>query len=143
MRNVILKGAVLLAALCLFAPAQGRAQTGGSAKGEAPQEEAAPPAPDYEADMLRLSEIMGALSYLRRLCDSADAAQWRERMEKLVGAEARDAGTRARLSGAFNQGYQGFALTYRTCTPSARVMVDRYLQEGERLSHAIASRFGG
>ena len=47
------------------------------------------------------------------------------------------------LAGAYNRGYRGYALTYRTCTPSATEAATRYLAEGERLSHAISGRFGG
>ncbi|MFT0892872.1 TIGR02301 family protein [Pseudochelatococcus sp. G4_1912] len=108
---------------------------------EALPNRAAPPG--YEPDLLRLSEVMGALSFLRKLCGASDAPQWHGRMSALIDSEARDAQTRARLAGAFNQGFNGFAITYRTCTPAAQMAVTRYLEEGERLSRLIASRFGG
>jgi len=56
----------------------------------------------YEPQLLRLSEILGALSYLQSICvDSTAAAAkaqeqdqlWRERMQNLMSAEA--AGQRA------------------------------------------------
>lgn len=101
----------------------------------------APPA-GYERELLRLSEVTGSLAFLRTLCGAADAGQWRERMEALMASEARDAEAQARISGAFNKGYRAFAITYRTCTPAAQVATARYLEEGERLTRAIASRFG-
>ncbi len=101
-----------------------------------------PPAP-YEKDLLRLSEIMGSLAFLRELCKAPDAGEWRTRMEALLDAEGVTPGRRERLAGAFNRGYKGFALTYRVCTPAAVEATARYLKEGEGLSRSIAGRFGG
>jgi len=50
---------------------------------------------------------------------------------------------RDRLAGAYNRGYRSYALTYRVCTPAAHEAAARFLAEGERLSHALAGRFGG
>ncbi len=55
----------------------------------------------------------------------------------------RHAGAARRLAGAYNRGFRGYSLTYRICTPAAGEAARRYLAEGERLSHAIAGRFGG
>lgn len=101
-----------------------------------------PPAP-YDRDLMRLSEIIGALAFLRGLCDGPDAAQWPSRMKALMEAEGVTPGRRDRLAGAYNRGYRGYALTYRVCTPAAHEAAGRFVVEGERLSHALASRFGG
>ncbi|MDO9428817.1 MAG: TIGR02301 family protein [Methylobacterium sp.] len=101
-----------------------------------------PPAP-YDRDLMRLSEIVGALAFLRELCADPDAAQWPVRMKALLEAEGVTPGRRDRLAGAYNRGYRGYALTYRVCTSSAREAATRFVTEGERLSHALASRFGG
>lgn len=113
----------------------------------APQEPAkpapeAPPAP-YEADLLRLSEIMGALAFLRDLCNDNDGTEWHKQMAALLEAEGVTAIRRARLAGAYNKGFRGFELTYRACTPHAREVIDRYLEEGRTLARNTASRFGG
>ena len=108
---------------------------------EPPPEE--PPPPAYEKELLRLSEIIGSLAFLRNLCGEADAAEWQKRMQALVDSEGTTAGRRERLAGAYNRGYQGFALTYRTCTPSALEATRRYLAEGEKLSRLLAGRYGG
>ncbi|TVR08979.1 MAG: TIGR02301 family protein [Salinarimonadaceae bacterium] len=97
--------------------------------------------PVYEAELLRLSEVIGALAFLRDLCGAADADEWPERMRQLIAAEGPERAPR--LAGAYNRGYGGFALTYRTCTPSAEVAMARYLDEGDRLSRLIATRYGG
>jgi uncharacterized protein (TIGR02301 family) len=100
-----------------------------------------PPAP-YEKDMRRISEILGALHYLRPLCGANDGQVWRDKMRDLIEAEGGPPDRRERLAGAFNEGYNGFQLTYRTCTPSADLAVRRYLEEGQKLSREIATRHG-
>jgi uncharacterized protein (TIGR02301 family) len=102
-----------------------------------------PPAPPYEKELLRLSEIVGSLAFLRSLCASTDAAEWPKRMQALLDSEGTTPARRERLAGAYNRGYRGYALTYRTCTPSATEATARYLKEGETLSRNLAGRFGG
>lgn len=100
------------------------------------------PPPPYEKDLRRISEILGALHYLRPLCGADDGAAWRDKMRALIDAEGGPADRRERLAGAFNEGYNGFQLTYRTCTPSADLAVRRYLAEGAKLTREIATRHG-
>jgi uncharacterized protein (TIGR02301 family) len=88
------------------------------------------PAP-YDRDLLRMSEIIGALAFLRGLCGSPDAADWPARMKALIESEGVTAARR------------DYALTYRVCTPAAHEAAARYVAEGDRLSHALAGRFGG
>ena len=102
-----------------------------------------PPPPPYEKELLRLSEIVGSLAFLRSLCAAADAAEWARRMQTLLDTEGTTPGRRERLAGAYNRGYRGFALTYRICTPSAAEATARYLKEGEQLSRNLAGRYGG
>lgn len=104
---------------------------------ESPQ----PPPPAYEPELLRLSEVIGALAFLRDLCDAPDAAQWPARMQTLIDAEGET--NAERLAGAYNRGYRAFAITYRVCTPAAERAIAGYLAEGERLSRSVARRFGG
>jgi uncharacterized protein (TIGR02301 family) len=96
--------------------------------------------PPYERDVRRISEILGALHYLRPLCGANDGPVWRDKMRALIDAEGGPADRRERLAGAFNEGYSGFQLTYRTCTPSADLAVRRYLEEGAKLTREIATR---
>ena len=109
---------------------------------EPPPAPEAPP-PPYEKEVLRLSEIVGSLAFLRALCASSDAAEWPKRMQALLESEGTTPARRERLAGAYNRGYRGYALTYRTCTPSATEATARYLKEGETLSRNLAGRFGG
>ena len=99
------------------------APAGGGARPEPP------PAP-YEKELLRLSEIIGSLAFLRSLCATPDATEWPQRMTALLDAEGTTPGRRERLAGAYNKGYQAFAMTYRVCTPSAAEASTRYVQGG-------------
>ena len=46
------------------------------------------------------------------------------------------------LTAAFNRGFRGYETTYRACTPNARLVIARYLDEAESLSREVASRYG-
>lgn len=101
------------------------------------------PPPPYEKDLLRLSEVLGSLAFLRSLCGGADAPEWQKRMQALMDAEGASPTRRERLAGAYNRGYRGYAITYRVCTPSATEATTRFLKEGENLSRSLAGRYGG
>ena len=88
-------------------------------------------------------EIMGALAYLRELCGAHDAEVFHAKMAALLSVEATTDARKERLAGAYNHGFQGYALTYRTCTPAAHVVIARFLDEASRVSKDLASRFGG
>lgn len=99
------------------------------------------PTPAYERQLLRLSEIMGAVHYLRGLC-GGEGENWRDDMAALLEAEAPSPERRARLVSRFNRGYHGFAASYSNCTDSALVILDRYMTEGAELAQDIANRYG-
>lgn len=101
-----------------------------------------PPAP-YEKELLRLAEIIGAMAMLRPLCAAPDASEWSRRMQILLETEGTTPGRKERLAGAYNKGYQAYALTYRVCTPSAQEASARFLREGEQLARTITGRYGG
>lgn len=101
------------------------------------------PAAPYETQTLRLSEILGALSFLRDLCAAGDGDDWRNKMTALLDAEAPSGPRRDRYVSAFNRGFRGYELTYRTCTPNARAAIARYLDEATRITGDIAYRYGG
>ena len=141
----------LMAALGLALPAPASSQQRPAARPNAkpPEKEkeslppAEPPPAPYDRELMRLAEIIGALSFLRGLCATPDAAEWPSRMSALMEAEGVTPGRRDRLAGAYNRGYRGYALTYRVCTPAATLAAGRFVAEGERLSQSLAGRFGG
>ncbi len=96
----------------------------------------------YEAELIQLSEILGSLHYLRPLCGEADKGRWRNEMQTLLESAAFPGDRRALLVTSFNRGYYSYEQTYRTCTPAARLAIQRFLDEGARLSRDIALRYG-
>jgi len=100
-----------------------------------------PPAP-YEAEFSRLAELLGALHYLRPLCGEKEAGRWRGEMQDLLETEQPAADRKDRLVASFNRGYQSYELTYRNCTPAANLAINRFLDEGAKLSRDIATRYG-
>jgi uncharacterized protein (TIGR02301 family) len=101
------------------------------------------PPPPYEPQLLRLAEILGALSYLRDICSAHDGDAWRGKMSSLLDAEAKTQTRRERLAGAFNRGFRGYEVIYRTCTPNADTVIARYLAEGGKIARDINYRYGG
>ncbi len=95
----------------------------------------------YEANLVRLAEIMGSLHYLRHLCGE-DGTKWRDEMQALLDAENPTPEDRSRLVASFNHGYRAFSNTYGSCTASAIEAIDRYVSEGEKLSRDTATRYG-
>ncbi len=108
----------------------------------APPAAPAPSAPPYDGGLLRLSEILGALHYLRPLCDSGEGSLWRDQMQALIDAEQADDIRRARFIDRFNRGYDSFKAVYRACTPAATLAIDRYTAEGSRIARDIVARYG-
>jgi uncharacterized protein (TIGR02301 family) len=126
--NVLPRGARIAAIaailLCLGAPAR-----------------ALDPVAPFQADLERLSEILGALHYLRAICGSNEGQKWRNEMQALVDTEAPNGDRRSRMIANFNRGYRGFQQAYRTCTPAADLAIRRYLDEGAKISREVTARY--
>lgn len=95
----------------------------------------------YDDKLMRLSEILGAVHYLRELCGANEGQYWRERMRELTEAEGSTALRRAKLARAFNQGYRSYSRTYNTCSPSAQTAITRFLTEGTELSEGMVKAY--
>ena len=98
------------------------------------------PAP-YDRDLQRLSEILGALHFLRGICNSNEGQKWRTEAQALIGAEAPSGTRREQMVAGFNRGYRGFQQTYRSCTPAADTVIHRYLEEGAKIARDITARY--
>lgn len=98
--------------------------------------------PPYEPDLLKLSEILGALHYIRPLCGAAEGTRWRDEMQGMLDAEQPSDTRRGQLIAAFNNGYESYRQVYRSCTDSAQLAAQRYLEAGAKLSRDIAARYG-
>ena len=101
------------------------------------------PPPPYEPQLLRLAEIIGALSYLRDLCGAGDGATFRAEFANLIDTEGTTPTRKETLAGAFNRGLRDYELTYRACTPAAREIVARFLDEAARIAKDVAARWAG
>ncbi len=113
-----------------------------------PSQPAGPPPPPvqdqpapYDPDLERLSEILGALHFLRGLCNFNDGQKWRNEAQALIDAEAPTGNRHDEMVASFNRGYRGFRESYRTCTPAADVVIHRYLQEGAKIARDITARY--
>ena len=97
----------------------------------------------YDGRLVRLSEILGSVHYLRQLCKASAEDDWRGTMQEILDAEAKDEPARRQLfTAAFNRGYRAFASLYTDCTSSAVVAEERYRNEGATLASEIAAQFG-
>jgi uncharacterized protein (TIGR02301 family) len=91
----------------------------------------------YDDKLLRLSEILGAVHYLRELCGNNDGQLWRDRMKELMNAEGSSALRRAKLTRSFNDGYRSYSRTYYSCTASAQTAIARFLTEGAEIADTL------
>jgi uncharacterized protein (TIGR02301 family) len=91
----------------------------------------------YDDKLMRLSEILGAVHYLRELCGANDGQTWRDRMRELMDAEGSSALRRARLTRSFNSGYRSYSRTYNSCTASAQTAINRFLAEGAEIADGL------
>lgn len=98
------------------------------------------PAP-FDNDLQRLAEILGALHYLRGICNANEGQKWRDQMQSLIDTEVPDGERRRKIVASFNRGYRGFQQTYRSCTPAADTAIRRYLDEGSKISREITARY--
>jgi len=141
LKSALAVAAIALAALSAQSPRAQQSASPAAAPAPATAGGSAASLP-YEGEMLRLSEIMGALHFLRRLCSSNGASDWRDQMQALLEAEQPDPERRARMIDRFNHGYESYRSVYRECTPSARLVIQRYLDEGAKLASDVGQRYG-
>jgi uncharacterized protein (TIGR02301 family) len=142
-------GAAMIAVLPfdLAIPAQTPAKQAAPAATPPPAVEPAAPVgpsgpPPYDEQLLRLSEILGSMHYLRTLCGSNEGSLWRDQMQGLLDSEQPDTDRRARFVDRFNRGYEGFRAVYRTCTLAATEAIDNYMEEGSKIARDVVTRYG-
>ena len=93
----------------------------------------------YDAQLLRLAEIIGAIHYLRELCGNEDGQTWRNHMQDILEAEGQTALRRAVLARRFNQGYRNYSRTYKSCTVTAKTALERFIRDGESVTKELAA----
>ena len=133
---------VLALLLALTATGPSVAQSQKQAPPPAPPETSAPATAPYDAQLSRLAEIIGALTYLRPLC-GIEGEDWRRKMQAILDTETQnEPARRAHMTAAFNRGYRSFAAMHTSCSPAALVAEGRYRAEAATLVAEITSRFG-
>lgn len=94
----------------------------------------------YDAGLLRLSEILGTVHYLRALCGINDGQVWRTKMQELINAEGVTVKRKLKLTKSFNKGYKSFQRTYRRCTPTAKTAINLFLDEGIEIAERLIAK---
>lgn len=120
----------------------------GPATTNAPSAPAAPlPAvlkPEEEKLFLDLAGTIGALAWMSGLCAPVDRPNpWRDRMERLVAGEGASLAIGDKLMGAYNAGFEAYALSHRTCTDATRSAQGLLLRDAKSLGRDLERRFGG
>lgn len=95
------------------------------------------PEKPYDDRLMRLSEILGAVHYLRELCGANEGQAWRDRMRELIDAEGSSALRRARFTRSFNQGYYSYSKTHKVCTQTAQSAIARFMNEGAQIAEGL------
>ncbi|MBV9566698.1 MAG: TIGR02301 family protein [Hyphomicrobiales bacterium] len=134
--------AVLLATFVVSSVLLPAGGFGAPAPPQPPPPPQAPPQP-YDGQLLRLSEILGALSYLTSICDTTQKDPFRAQMQALIDAEANVSPRREEFAGAYNRGYRGLASTYARCTDNARALIRRFRDEGVSITRQVRNLYGG
>ncbi len=91
----------------------------------------------YDKQLLRLSELLGAVHYLRELCGANEGQLWRRQMSAIMKAEGSTALRRLSLTRRFNFGYRSYSRTYSHCTPSAKTAISRFINEAAAISDTM------
>jgi uncharacterized protein (TIGR02301 family) len=118
--------------------AAAKSRTAPHDRGQAPAQDQ--PAP-YDHDLQRLSEILGALHFLRGICNSNEGQKWRNEAKVLIDAAAPSGKRHDDMVASFNRGYRGFQQSYRTCTSAADLIIRRYLEEGGKIARDMTARY--
>lgn len=97
----------------------------------------------YEPELLRLTEALGVIAYVTRLCAEPAAEDWPRRAQQIIDAEGVTQSRKDRLAGAYNRGYLGHQAMHRSCTEATRLVSERRRDEARRITQDISTRFGG
>lgn len=89
--------------------------------------------------MSDLAFVLGQSHALRQACEGEADQYWRSRMLQLMQVEAPDQGLKARLSRAFNSGFQSAQASFPSCDAGARAEAARSAARGRALAERLAS----
>ena len=63
------------------------------------------------------------------------------RRKRSFDAEAPSGTRHEQMVASFNRGYSGFQQTYRICTPTADIVIRRYMEEGAKIARDTTARY--
>lgn len=89
--------------------------------------------------LMRLSELLGELHYVRSLCDPQNPSFWRDRMNEMIRLEKPPIQQRNDMIGQFNTGYNEAKAQFTTCTDQARSLSEAAAREGEGLARQLGN----
>lgn len=98
--------------------------------------------PPFTGDLLRLSEILGAVAYLDQLCGRPESGVWRRQMQSLLDAQEMSPEDRRKYVDVYNRGHRTFATVHRVCTAETRAVLSAYVGEGAEIAERLEQRFG-
>jgi len=96
-----------------------------------------------DRDLVRLSEILGAVHHLREVCNANEGQLWRLKMQELIRLEQPDENLKELMVARFNRTYHQHRLAYSRCTGLARTDIARFLDEGAALTEMLAAKSQG
>jgi len=96
-----------------------------------------------EGELVRLSEILGAVHHLREVCNANEGQLWRMKMQDLLKHEKPSPDMKELMVARFNRAYHQHRQAYPRCTGQARTDAARFLDEGSGLAQRLAARTRG
>ena len=94
--------------------------------------------PDQRQTLLDLAYVLGESHALRQVCEGTANQFWRNRMQRLVGAEAPDADFDQRLKASFNTGFIAGQSAYPVCGRASRREEARLAERGRALTAGLS-----
>ncbi len=92
--------------------------------------------------LTRLAGTLGAVHYLRTLCQPGTGQQWRDKMLEMLSTGDLNQKRKDKLISAFNTGYSRQQTAHSACTQAAATLGNTYAQQGAADARAIARRLG-
>lgn len=106
------------------------------------QRRARPINPVKQADLTRLSQVLGSLHALRVSCSGREDQTYRSRMSTLLDLEAPDASAlRDPLVDSFNAGFQTYGQGSATCPKDRSAQEAKLARDGFRLAKQMAALY--
>lgn len=94
-----------------------------------------------ERRLVRISEVMGALHYLRGACYRPERTQWRSQFDLLLKQYRPQIALRNQMTDAFHGSYVYHQRNFNGCNGNTAAEASILAEEGERLSRKLANMF--